>query len=101
MLDIPKTGKYRLLVKYTNEGQEVQTQAVIQYSNISASQAEELFNFSLPLQECANCPATIGTNNPKDYLLLKKGHWIVNITTYEPQQQLKLVKRSLISSLSN
>jgi len=72
MLDIPKTGKYRLLVKYTNEGQEVQTQAVIQYNNISASQAEELFNFSLPLQECANCPATIGTNNPKDYLLLKK-----------------------------
>lgn len=93
LLDIPKAGNYRLLVKYTSEGQEVQTQAVIQYKNLSAAgpQAGEFFNFSLPLQECANCPAPIRTNNPKDYLLLRKGHWMVNITTIEPYLQLRLV----------
>ncbi|KAL9987042.1 hypothetical protein ACROYT_G001277 [Oculina patagonica] len=91
ILDIPKTGNYRLLVTYTNEhdeGLEAHTQVAVQFKNTSASgqQAGDLFIFSPSLQECANCPGTI--NN--EYLLMQKGQWMVNITTVQPYDQLKL-----------
>ncbi|KAL9968059.1 hypothetical protein ACROYT_G026385 [Oculina patagonica] len=91
VLDIPKTGNYRLLVEYTNEhdeGIEAHTQVVVQFKNTSASgqQAGDLFIFSPSLQECVNCPGTI--NN--EYLLMQKGQWVVNITTVQPYDQLKL-----------
>ena len=89
-MDIPKAGDYKLLVKYTymNEGLEgVYTQVTVQFKN--TSEAADVFNLSATLQECINCPATIN----EQYLLLKKGLWMVNITTLQQSDQLKLVNR--------
>jgi len=83
-LDIPKTGDYRLLVKYIYEDLEaVHTQVTVQFKN--TSEAGELFNFSATLQE-GNSPATVNGQ----YLRLKKGLWMLNITTLQQSDQLKL-----------
>ena len=89
LLNIPKAGNYSLLIKCTNgEGLEaVHTQVTVQLKN--TSEAGEFFNFSATLQECDNSPAL--TN-----LLLKKGHWMVNITTLQQSDQLKLVNKHFL-----
>ena len=100
LLDIPKAGDYQLLVKYTLEGPEVRhTQVTVQFKNssVSGQEAGELFNFSVTLQECTNCPATI--NNP--YVFMKKGQWMVNITTLQSHDQLKLVNRRFLIELDD
>ena len=86
-MDIPKDGDYRLLAKYTNEGSEVHAQVTVQFKN--TSEAGELINFSATLQECDDCPTTVND----EYLPLKEGQWIVNITTIQQSDQLKLVNK--------
>ncbi|XP_068741417.1 laminin subunit alpha-like isoform X2 [Montipora capricornis] len=97
VLDIPKTGKLNLLVNYTNTaGQEVEVQTVLQFKNVhirsSGPQEVEYFNFSQSLVECpVGCPLTkLMTGYPRDYLLLKKGLWLINITATQPIQGLQL-----------
>lgn len=89
MLEIAKTGTYRLLVKYTNnENIKVQPRVVLEFHNTSG--AGDLFTFSPSLsEECADCIETI--NPDLDYLSLTKGQWTINITTTQPYDQLKLV----------
>lgn len=96
LLDIPKAGDYRLLVKYTYEGRDaVHTQVTVQFKN--TSEAGEFFNFSATLQECNNCPATIN----EQYVLLRKGLWMVNVTTPQQSDQLKLVNRCFYTFVIN
>lgn len=80
-----------MLIKYTNNGLEVQVNTIIKYKNASRSLAEEFFNSSIPLTSlCVSCREVIN-----DKLFLKKGAWNVNITTSTPaNQQLELVKHS-------
>ena len=89
LLNIPRTGKYRMLVKYTNNGLEVQANTIIKYKNASRPLPGEHFNSSLLLSSsCVSCRAVIN-----DKLFLKKGAWNVNITTTRPDNlQLELVK---------
>lgn len=97
-MDIPKAGDYRLLVQYSNEGPEVHTQVTVQFKN--TSEAGELFNFSATLHVCATCTATINDQ----YVFMKKGQWMINITTLQsqvrrdlqPLDQLKLVNRRFL-----
>ena len=98
LLDIAKTGNYSLLIKFSNtEEEQVQAQAIIQFQNISAfgPQPDEFFNLSLSLTKgCISCQDKIATNNPNDYILLKKGVWMTNITAAGPYQGVKLVSNS-------
>ena len=91
LLNIPRTGNYRMLIKYTNNGLEVQANTAIKYKNTSRSLAGELFNSSITLSySCVSCRGVIN-----DKLFLKKGAWNVNITTTRTaNQQLELVKHS-------
>jgi len=86
-LNIPKDGDYNLLAKYTNKGSEVHTQVTVQFKN--TSEAGELFNFSAALQDCDDCLTKLNDQ----FLPLKKGQWIVNITTLPQSDQLKLVNK--------
>lgn len=91
LLNIPRTGNYRMLIKYTNNGLEVQANTAIKYKNASRPLAGELFNSSITLSSsCVSCRGVIN-----DRLFLKKGAWNVNITTTRTaNQQLELVKDS-------
>ena len=80
-----------MIIKYTNNGLEVQANTAIKYKNTSRSLAGELFNSSITLSySCVSCRGVIN-----DKLFLKKGAWNVNITTTRTaNQQLELVKDS-------
>ncbi|XP_029199679.2 laminin subunit alpha-like [Acropora millepora] len=92
VLDIPKTGNFSLLVHHANTArQEVEVQIIVQYKNVShhAPQREEIYNFSQSFP-ADNQTTKIITGYPSEYLLLKKGLWLINMTTTQPQGGLKL-----------
>ena len=88
-LEIPKTGKYRVLVKYTNEGVKAQLNVALQFQNTSGASDPMIFSASLA-EGCDNCLETI--NPDLDYLSLTNGTWMISITTMQRYDQLKLVK---------
>ena len=88
-LEIPKTGKYRVLVKYTNEGVKAQLNVALQFQNTSGANDPMIFSASLA-EGCDNCLETI--NPDLDYLSLTNGTWMISITTMQRYDQLKLVK---------
>lgn len=88
-LEIPKTGKYRVLVKYTNEGVKAQLNVALQFQNTSGASDPMIFSASLA-EGCDNCLETINPN--LDYLSLTNGTWMISITTMQRYDQLKLVK---------
>lgn len=88
-LEIPKTGKYRVLVKYTNEGVKAQLDVALQFQNTSGASDPMIFSASLA-EGCDNCLETI--NPDLDYLSLTNGTWMISITTMQRYDQLKLVK---------
>ena len=95
VLDIPKTGNFSLLVHHANTArQEVEVQIIVQYKNVShhAPQREEIYNFSQSFP-ADNQTTKIITGYPSEYLLLKKGLWLINMTTTQPQGGLKLVRK--------